>query len=100
MGTHPPRGDVGTHPRFDILGDIPLENAIFTGNLLNIRQNVQIFHYFQTKMATSEEKSEFGVGGLDSPESVTPPPLSSRDPCPSRNFVATPLAATQISLIL
>ena len=42
----------------------------------------------EMKVAKSEDTSEFGVGGSDSPESVLTP---SRNPSPSRNFVATPL---------
>ena len=54
-------GDGGHVPRFEILGDVPPEIAIFKEKILKICQNFQIFENFQTKVA--EIRGEIGIWG-------------------------------------
>ena len=61
MGVATGRGGDGAHvPRFEILGDVPPEIAIFKKKNLKICQNFQLSKIFKLKLPKSEEKSEFG----------------------------------------
>ena len=55
--------------------------AIFKENFLNIYRKLEFSSISEMKWAKSEEKSEFGVGGFDSLESVPP----SRNPSPPQS---------------
>ena len=90
-----PPGGIGRRvPPVRNSGRCPPRNRDFYF-FINICQNFQFIQYFQNKVGEIQQKSDFWVGGFDSPESV--PPVKIRPP--SRHFVATPLGVIRLIVV-
>ena len=68
-------------PRFEILVDVPQKSRCLKRNFLNICQIFRFINISKIKWPKSEEKSDLGVGGFDSPEFI--PPSESVPPQPA-----------------
>ena len=70
-------------------GDVPVQKSRFLTKMFQNKEHFFRFsENFKSKRPKSEEKKEFGIGGFDAPESVSPIP----------NFAASPLLFLQVPL--